>query len=431
MSKIICDICATVYPDTVDVCPLCGYPKENSQTVADDALPEVAAEAAGATAYTPVKGGRFSNKNVRKRLEAEASGAPAPMGEPGQDKPKADRGLVITVIVLIIAILLVSFYIGWRFFKGRNAYDEPSVPTTTAPTETQAPETTVPVETGVPCIGLSVSETEVRFSEAGRAWMLAVATTPADTTDVLTLTSSDESVVKVSNDGVLTAVGPGTATVTITCGDVSRSCQVICDFTEETTAPSETTEPVETTEPEETTKPTEPKGEGLKISHTDVSFFGKGESFRLTVKYNGETVSPAVCSFSVADDTICTVESNGKVTAVSGGTTTVTVTYNGETAKCTVRCKIEAAEPTEDEDEPATDNTGWQISHSDVTLKVGEAFTLRLKNAAGETAEVSWSVSTAGVVDISGNRITGLTAGRVTISATVDGQTFSCIVRVK
>ncbi|MBR2047814.1 MAG: Ig-like domain-containing protein [Oscillospiraceae bacterium] len=430
MSKIICDICATVYPDTADVCPICGYPRENSRTVADEDVPGSAAPAAGAAAYSPVKGGRFSNKNVQKRRQAVVPADAPRSREPRQEKPKASPGLIAIVVLLIIGILLVSFYIGWRFYKGRDAYDNPKVPETTAP-GTQVPQTTEPAETGVPCVGLTVSDSNVTFTEAGKAWKLSVTTTPADTTDGLVLTSSDESVVKVSMDGVLTAVGPGTATITITCGDVTRTCQVTCDFPEETTAPTQTTAPTEPTEPEETTKPTEPNKEGLKLSHSDVTFFSEGESFRLTIKYNGETVSPAVVSFSVKDDTIATVEPNGKVTAVSGGTTTVTVTYNGETAKCIIRCNFETAEPDETEDTEPTEDTGWQISHTDVTLKVGEAFTLRLKNAAGETAEVAWSVSTEGVVDISGNRITGLTAGRVTISATIDGETFSCIVRVK
>ena len=28
MSKIICEICGTTYPDTAECCPICGCPKE-------------------------------------------------------------------------------------------------------------------------------------------------------------------------------------------------------------------------------------------------------------------------------------------------------------------------------------------------------------------------------------------------------------------
>ena len=30
MSKIICEICGTSYPDTAECCPICGYPQDIS-----------------------------------------------------------------------------------------------------------------------------------------------------------------------------------------------------------------------------------------------------------------------------------------------------------------------------------------------------------------------------------------------------------------
>ena len=73
----------------------------------------------------------------------------------------------------------------------------------------------------------------------------------------------------------------------------------------------------------------------------------------------------------------------------------------------------------------------WSISHTDVTIKVGESFNLRLKSSEGETASVGWSANKSGYVTISGNKITGKKAGTVTVSCTYEGVTYKCIVRVK
>ena len=73
----------------------------------------------------------------------------------------------------------------------------------------------------------------------------------------------------------------------------------------------------------------------------------------------------------------------------------------------------------------------WYISHKDVTIRVGESFRLRVKNADGEVADVDWKANKSGYVSIDGNKITGKTNGTVTVSCTYAGQSYQCIVRVK
>lgn len=486
MSKIICDICGTVYPDTAAACPICGFPqKESTGAVESGSLPVSGAGAAAAAAASKTKGGRFSNKNVKKRNQGEAEvekrprrekpekpekppkpekepkpeKAPKPVKEsqpkkekpvkepqPKKEKPvkepkpegeKSNRGLVIIAIVLTIGVLLVGGYIISRFIGGRDAYDNPSAPVigTNPSAETTLPtETTLPVETGVPCAGLTISDASVEFLGANRSWKLAVSTNPADTTDELTFASSDENVVLVTPDGRLTSVGPGTATITITCGDVVKQCQVVCDFEAET-EPVETTGPEETTaptEPEETTKPTEPDEDdkGLKLTHEDVSLFYEGESFTISAKWDGEWLGNGQVSWVSNDPEVAQVE-NGKVTAVGSGYTTIVATYNGKTAKCIIRCRFD--EDTEETTAPTEDSSSasWSISHTDVSINVGEAFSLRITDENGNVANVTWSASTPGIVNVSGNTVTGAATGMTTLTATVDGQSFSCIVRVR
>lgn len=460
MSKIICDICGTVYPDTAAVCPICGFPqKESENTVDSGIVPGVAFGSTAAASTAKNKGGRFSNKNVKKRNQSDSDQEPRAKREK-PEKPQrkeepiependyveergSNRGLAIIAIILAIAVLLVGGYIISRFFGGRDAYDNPNAPIigTNPSTETTQPVETEPVETGVPCAGMTVSDASVEFLGINRSWKLVIHTTPADTTDELTFASSDESVVLVTPDGRLTSVGPGTATITITCGDVVKECEVVCDFeieTEpvETTEPQETTEPEETTkptEPEETTKPTEPDGSGLKLSHEDVSLFYEGESFTISAKWDGQWLGNAQVSWASNDPNVVKVE-NGKVTAVGGGYTTITATYNGKTATCIVRCRFEVGNEPEETTKPTEGNTStakWSISHTDVSIDVAESFTLRITDENGNVANVSWSASTPGIVNVNGNTVTGAVTGKTTLTATVDGQTFSCIVRVR
>lgn len=77
----------------------------------------------------------------------------------------------------------------------------------------------------VPCTGVTLSDASASLTSIGATKTLTAALTPADTTDVLTWTTSDQNVASVSN-GVITAVGIGTATITAICGNRSATCIV-------------------------------------------------------------------------------------------------------------------------------------------------------------------------------------------------------------
>ena len=62
MSKIICEICGTVYPDNATQCPICGYPRKGEQKQEPVETEEVAA---AVSAAERTKGGHFSNNNVK------------------------------------------------------------------------------------------------------------------------------------------------------------------------------------------------------------------------------------------------------------------------------------------------------------------------------------------------------------------------------
>ena len=412
MNRIICDICGSEYSAADDRCPICNYPRQGT---------EAAAAAAGEAVRTKVKGGRFSNKNVKKRIKAQKKAA----AQTGRDPNKT---LWIVIVILLIAIFLVSLYIGVRFFRGWGGFQGAgtTVPQTTVPTQT-----TLPPE--IPCEGIVFTDTVLDLENKGDRLQLDVKPLPQNTTDPVTYTSADSAVVTVSETGLLTAVGSGQTTVTITCGDFSKVCTIVCWFTEETAAPVETTAPTEpepTQPPETQPKPTE--AAVLKLDPEDASCFTLGETFTVYVRLGNATINRSKVTWTTSDSKIATVE-NGVVTATGKGTATIIAEYNGQKAYCTVRCRFEdtsETKPTEGTQEE-TKAPSWKASHSDVSIKVGETFRLTVKNSDGKTADAIWTMSIDGVVSIEGKTITGRAPGTVTLTTTVDGETFTCIVRVK
>lgn len=96
---------------------------------------------------------------------------------------------------------------------------EVTVPETTA-AETTAPETTVPAFEG----HLFLTVSSINFSLVGESEDIYVGTAPRE--EIL-WASADESVITVEN-GVLTAVGVGTTTVSATYGDQYMECTAGC-----------------------------------------------------------------------------------------------------------------------------------------------------------------------------------------------------------
>ena len=76
----------------------------------------------------------------------------------------------------------------------------------------------------IPCESISI-DSSISISGIGATATLTPVVTPSNTTDEITWTSSDTSVATVA-DGVITSHRPGTATITVTCGEQSDTCSV-------------------------------------------------------------------------------------------------------------------------------------------------------------------------------------------------------------
>ena len=382
MSKIICDVCGTRYPESAEQCPICGRVSADENNVESTAV-----EGSYGREYSRTKGGHFSKANVKKRTEgALVVAVPEEPEKPETteeeevvyevpEKKKGGCFINFLLIIVILALLAVSAYIGLqyvapnvledyninlnldfitKFLEGTT--DEPTTEATTeAPTTEEATEATTEeptTEPTVPCTDLVILDSLVMIDEVGQSYLLNAAVAPEDTTDALMYISSDESIATVNGEGRITAVGAGEVTITVSCGQFSVDCKVLCapgDITlpadgvteTEATEAAATTATEATTAPstaEATTAPTKPvqlKDVKLSVKATDVTFVHRGQraTFKLTCDLSANEVT-----WTSQDESIITVDENGVATCVGYGTTNVIVSYGDQQVTIIVRC---------------------------------------------------------------------------------------------
>ena len=175
----------------------------------------------------------------------------------------------------------------------------------------------------IPVTGLSLSQTSLTLIEGEEAH-LTVTVTPADATDPSVVWRSSDASVATVNDGLVKAVAPGTATITVSTPDGLQTASCIVTVNRQAV-------PVAS----------------VSLDKTSLEMT-VGDEATLTA-----TVAPAdadvkTVSWSSSDEGVATV-ADGKVTAVGAGSATITVTTTdgGKTATCEVT--VEAApEPTGD-----------------------------------------------------------------------------------
>lgn len=167
--------------------------------------------------------------------------------------------------------------------------------------------------------GLTLDRETLDLAEAGTTMTLVPTFSPEGATGTVTWSSSDEAVATVDGQGMVTAVAPGTATITATLENgQSAQCTVNCTWDPEAAADGEEAPAEQTT---------------VGLSANDITLDSAGDSQQLTV--NG---AEGDVTWASEDTAVATVDDQGNVTAVAPGRTTVTATVGDQTFNCAVRC---------------------------------------------------------------------------------------------
>ena len=228
--------------------------------------------------------------------------------------------------------------------------------------------------------------------EKGKSQTVKATINPGNTTEKnVTWTTSNSKVATVSK-GKITAKGTGKATITAsTVNGKTAKCTINV-----------------------ISKPT-----SVKLSKTSLTL-GKGKNYTLKATVYPKDATDKKVTWSSSNTGVLTV-SNGKITAKSIGSATVTVrTSNGKTSKCVVKVEILP--------------TSIKLNKSSVSIQKGKTCTLKAtvspNNATNK--KVTWTSSDTKVASVKNGTVTAKGAGTAEITAkTSNGKTISCKVTVR
>lgn len=292
------------------------------------------------------------------------------------------------------------------------------------------PEVRTPVEKAaltverepVPMTGFTLNESSLSLdlsSDDPTAQLEVASYEPEDTTDKnneITWSSEDDSVATVDENGLVTATGKGTTTITatITNGEgteISRSCEV------------EVTKSVQS----------------IKIEGEASFTLANGQTRQLTAIIVPSDADKQEITWTSSDSSVVTVDQSGLVSAVGeNGTATITAsTANGTKATCTVTVQTSHLEKI------ALNESKTEIA-SGATQDLNVTFTPNLANVTDTVSDVTWESSDPNVATVeadgdsdhnSAATVTAVASGTAAITAKVttsngDEFTATCEVSV-
>lgn len=314
-SLVRCDHCGEYYAISNKRCPFCD---EYDAYDAPDAE------------ETPRRGG--------KRLATNTRG-----GGYGGGWTTGRVILTILSLAMIVAAACIVFRVIVPLVDKGKVSETPTPPVTVSPSEvptpTPTPENPTPTPTPSPtpsqipstqtANGFTLNKSDFTLSKAGETYRIKATFSPAGTTGFIDWASSDTDVATVDEDGVVTGVGKGNATITATmAGGVTQKCIVRCTFSSGSSSTSTAT-------PKPTSTPS--SSSDFELSRADFTLSREGETYR--IKVSG--VSEESVGWSTSNSSVATVSSSGTVTAVGEGTCTITAAADGTTRKCIVRVNFD------------------------------------------------------------------------------------------
>lgn len=248
-----------------------------------------------------------------------------------------------------------------------------------------------------PVTSIELSETELSVKKGTVLWLNA--TVNPDTADNKNVvwSSSDTTLATVDQTGKVTALAVGT--VTISCVSEDNGTVAYCII--------EITEPVT----------------GLTLN-TYYQEMVAGTKFVVVPTVLPNDAPDKSVTFMSSDPEIATVDENGVVTALVGGTCEIVVTTNESGIKAT--CTINVKEYVE----------SIEITGSPERLNVNDSVTLgvTVETETASNKAVVWRSSNSAVATVDqGGKVTGVSAGNVVITATAadgGGVSDSVVIRV-
>ncbi len=255
----------------------------------------------------------------------------------------------------------------------------------------------------IPISEIKLNKTEITLSK-GEKESLRATILPENTTETgkkVIWTSSDQTIVTVSDRGEIEAISGGVAVITAKIGDVEAKCRVTVEYKPATS---------------------------IRIENSSIEI-KVGEKADIGVKVNPSDTTDEF-TFTSSDKNVAVVDKNGTVTAKGEGISVITVKVGNLTAKCTV---------TVEKSDVDSEIKGITISQTELTLTVGQEQTLsftvdpegKLPQSIVWFAEQTEDGVTSPVTVSDKGVVTAVAPGQINVVVIVDGMhVASCKVTV-
>jgi len=239
--------------------------------------------------------------------------------------------------------------------------------------------------------GVILSQTELPLLKGATETLIATVV-PSDATNKRVRWSSTNTAVATVENGTVTAVSAGNATITVTTEDGNHTarCEVVV-----------VTDPVPVT--------------GVSLSQTKLPLL-RGATAKLTA-----TVSPADATNKKvrwsSNNTAVAIVENGTIAAVSVGNATITVTT--EDGNHTARCEVVVTDPV-----PAASVT---LSQTELILRKGATakLTATVLPTDATNKKVRWNSNNTAVAIVESGTVAALSAGNATITVTTEDGNYT------
>ena len=239
----------------------------------------------------------------------------------------------------------------------------------------------------VPTGSVTLDKTALSLA-VGETAQLTATVKPDDATDKnVAWTSSDASVAKVDN-GKVTAVKSGKATITAKCGGKTAECAVMV---------------------------TVPAG-SVTLDKTSLSL-AVGESAQLTAMVKPDDATDKNVSWTSSDESVAKVD-NGNVSAIEAGNATITAKCGGKTAECAVTVTVPVS--------------SIILDKATLSLAVGETATLIATVRPDDATDknIIWTSSDESIAKVESGKVIALGVGNVMITASIGMVSSICNVTV-
>ena len=251
----------------------------------------------------------------------------------------------------------------------------------------------------VPVTSIKLDTTKATIRK-GDSLRITADVTPATASNKnLIWESSDTSVATVSPNGVVTAVGTGRCTILCKSSDPSSTASAMCNIF--------VMQPVT----------------GIELNTTEITV-RKGQVFWLNANCLPTDADDKSVTWSSNNEEICTVEQDGKVTAVEAGTTTIVAMSNDSGMLAT--CKVIVTQPV----------TGIKLNSSYQEMWVGSKYAIipTVEPIDAENKNVTYFSSDSSVASVDEyGVVTALKGGNTIIEVTTEEYhlTATCTIVVK